>query len=204
MADTVDSSTTNEEPTPPSDTPPGGGPRSRIVRARTSVERVRRRSKEQQWREEFPYHWQADDLVTRRDTLRFLVAGSGALFITSGILSLVGSIRSGSDVNLVQIARVGELAVNESKTFTYPDAYGQGILINLPDKGLVAYSDVCTHLSCAVLFQPAENRLFCPCHEGIYNPATGDVVAGPPPRPLPIIQLAVRNGAIYAVREIER
>lgn len=203
MANTLDNAAAND-PTPPSDAGPAGAPRSRVVRARGSVERARRRSKEQGWREEFPYHWRADDLVTRRDTLRFLVAGSGALFVASGILSLVGSIRNSTDTRVMRIARVGELGVNEAKVFTYPDPYAQGILINLPNRGLVAYSDVCTHLSCAVLYQPSENRLYCPCHEGVYDPYTGDVRAGPPPRPLPTIQLAVQNGYVYAIKEIER
>lgn len=203
MAHMLDNPAAND-PTPPSDAAPGQAPRSRVVRARGSSERAQRRSKAQQWREEFPYHWRADDLVTRRDTLRFLVAGSGALFVASGILSLVGSIRSNQDVHLMQVARIDELAVNEAKTFTYPDSYAQGILINLPRVGLVAYSDVCTHLSCAVLYQPDQNRLYCPCHEGVYDPYSGDVLAGPPPRPLPIIQLAVQNGIVYAVKEVER
>ncbi|MGH2517671.1 MAG: hypothetical protein ACRDHP_18640, partial [Ktedonobacterales bacterium] len=46
------------------------GDRSRRVRARASRQRVLRQAKDQQWRDEFPYHWSADDLVTRRDTLR--------------------------------------------------------------------------------------------------------------------------------------
>lgn len=203
MANMLDHPAAND-PTPPSDRTPSGAARSRVVRARSSIERAQRRSKQQQWREEFPYHWRADDLVTRRDTLRFLVAGSGALFVASGILSLVGSIRSSEDVRVMPIAQVGELAENEAKTFTYPDSYAQGILINLPRIGLVAYSDVCTHLSCAVLYQPDQNRLYCPCHEGVYDPFTGDVVAGPPPRPLPTIQLSVQNGVVYAIKEIER
>ena len=53
------------------------------------------------------------------------------------------------------VARVGELAENAWKVFDFPDQYAQGILINLPGKGLVAYSDVCTHLSCAVTYQGA-------------------------------------------------
>lgn len=203
MANMLDDAAAND-PTPPTDTTPGGVPRGRVARARGSVERARRRSKQQQWRDEFPYHWRADDLVTRRDTLRFLVAGSGALFVASGILSLVGSIRSSEDVRVMPIARVDELAINEAKIFTYPDPYAQGILINLPRVGLVAYSDVCTHLSCAVLYQPTQNRLYCPCHEGVYDPFTGDVVAGPPPRPLPTIQISVQNGIVYAIKEIER
>jgi nitrite reductase/ring-hydroxylating ferredoxin subunit len=158
----------------------------------------------QEWREEFPYHWNADDLVTRRDTLRFLVGGSGALFLASATLAVTGAVRGTSVNHVVAIARVDELPVNGSKVFSYPDAFADGILVNLPDKGLVAYSDVCTHLSCAVLYQPAERRFFCPCHAGKFDAYTGQVLGGPPTRPLPIIELRVAGDTVYAVQEVER
>jgi Rieske Fe-S protein len=178
---------------------------SRARRASASAQRLRRFVSGQQWREEFPYRWRADDLVTRRDTLRFLVAGSGALFVATSALAAVGGLRSGtSSEHVVAVARVGELAENEWRVFNYPDQYGQGILVNLPGKGLVAYSDVCTHLSCAVLYQPDNQKFHCPCHEGFFDAFTGDVLAGPPTRPLPLIELRIKDGIVYAVREVER
>jgi nitrite reductase/ring-hydroxylating ferredoxin subunit len=158
----------------------------------------------EEWREEFPYPWSEDEVVTRRDTLLFLLAGSGALCLATGVLAIVGNLPSGEQVKAVSIARVGELAENAWKVFDFPDQYAQGILINLPGKGLVAYSDVCTHLSCAVTYQQASKQLFCPCHEGLFDAATGEVLAGPPTRPLPLIQLAVQDGIIYAVKEVPR
>ncbi len=167
-------------------------------------ERFLRDRPRQQWREEFPYHWGADDLVTRRDTLRFLLAGSGALFLTSAALALAGGLRSSVTQRVVPIAQAGEVPVNGSKVFIYPDQYAQGILVNLPGKGLVAYSDVCTHLSCAVLYEPENQRFHCPCHEGYFDAYSGNVLAGPPTRPLPTIQLEIRANTVYAVREEER
>lgn len=157
-----------------------------------------------EWRAEFPYPWNEDEVVTRRDTLRFLLAGSGALFLATGVLAIVGDLPSGAQVKAVQVARVGELAENAWKVFDFPDQYAQGMLINLPGNGLVAYSDVCTHLSCAVTYRRESKQLYCPCHEGFFDPATGDVLAGPPTRPLPLIELAVQDGIIYAVKVVPR
>lgn len=185
-----------------SDSAADEAPRERNVSSLS--ERFLRDRSRQQWREEFPYHMGADDLVTRRDTLRFLVAGSGALFLTSVAMALAGGLRSSVTQRVVAIAQIGEVSVNGSKAFTYPDQYAQGILVNLPGKGLVAYSDVCTHLSCAVLYQPENQQFHCPCHEGYFDAYTGNVLAGPPTRPLPIIQLEVRANTVYAVREEER
>ena len=157
-----------------------------------------------EWREEFPYHWSADDLVTRRDTLRFLVAGSGALLLASAALAVAGSVRTPVSGHAVPIARVGDIPVNTAKVFTYPDQYSQGILINLPGQGLVAYSDVCTHLSCAVLYESSDQKLHCPCHEGYFDAYSGAVLAGPPTRPLPTIQIELRGDTVYALQEQER
>ncbi|GAC1404948.1 MAG: hypothetical protein NVSMB49_23920 [Ktedonobacteraceae bacterium] len=160
-------------------------------------------STHEEWRKEFPYPWDEDEIVTRRDTLRFLLAGSGALFLATGALAIIGNLPAGANVQSVPIARVDELAENEWKVFSFPDQYAQGILIHLPKKGLVAYSDVCTHLSCAVVYQ-GDGKLHCPCHDGLFDASTGNVLAGPPTRPLPLIQLAIHEGTIYAVKEVLR
>ncbi len=68
------------------------------------------------------------------------------------------------------IAREGELAENAWKVFNYPDEYAQGISINLPGHGLVAYSDVCTHLSCAVLYQGDGNCIVPAMRDSLTRP----------------------------------
>jgi Rieske Fe-S protein len=169
----------------------------------SGVSRTTQAGPDEEWREEFPYPWSEDEIVTRRDTLRFLLAGSGALFLATGVLAILGNLPAGPDVKAVPVAKVGELAENQWRVFKFPDQYAQGILINLPKKGLVAYSDVCTHLSCAVIYEGG-GKLHCPCHDGFFDAATGNVLAGPPTRPLPLIQLAIQDGTIYAVKLVPR
>ncbi len=60
----------------------------------------------------------------------------------------------------------------------------------LGDKNVFALIGVCTHLGCIPLWKPqgadisGGNPTFhCPCHGGFYTP-WGDVIGGPPPRPL--------------------
>src|SRR5262245_27993245 len=43
----------------------------------------------------------------------------------------------------------------------------------------VALSSVCPHLGCKVHWQPVENRFFCPCHHGVFDPQ-GKATEGPP------------------------
>lgn len=171
------------------------------LRGPTPPRLPRLRRVRQQWQEEFPYHWNADDLVTRRDTLRFIVAGSGALFLASAAVALAGTLSAPTVRRLIPVATLGEIPVNGSKVFHYPDTFADGIVVNLPGRGMVAYSDVCTHLSCAVLYTPENQQFYCPCHEGHFDAYTGEVLGGPPTRPLPNIELTVNGDTIYAVKE---
>lgn len=47
----------------------------------------------------------------------------------------------------------------------------------------VALSSRCMHLGCPVRYVSAAERFICPCHGGVYD-FTGEVVGGPPVRPL--------------------
>jgi Rieske Fe-S protein len=99
----------------------------------------------------------------------------------------------------VTVARSSELAPGGVKLFRYPAQNDPCILVRTPEGKLVAYSQKCTHLSCAVYYSHQNNRLECPCHEGYFAINTGDVLQGPPPRPLPAIELEQRGDDIVAV-----
>jgi arsenite oxidase small subunit len=68
----------------------------------------------------------------------------------------------------------------------------------MPDGQIVAYSQVCTHLSCAVVYKPKEHDLFCPCHNGAFELQAGRPTAGPPTRPLPRIVIERRGDELFA------
>ena len=43
----------------------------------------------------------------------------------------------------------------------------------------LALSSVCPHLGCRVHWEPQNDRFFCPCHNGVFDPS-GAPVSGPP------------------------
>jgi len=154
------------------------------------------------WLTEFPYHWDADDLVSRRELLRFAVLTSGALFAGTALLAVLGLVRERRRGQPRPVARVDEIPQGAARYFAYPDADDRAMLIHLPDGQFVAYSQTCTHLSCAVYFQQEENRLYCPCHDGVFDVRTGEPVAGPPQRRLPRITLRRDGDMLVAVEEV--
>jgi menaquinol-cytochrome c reductase iron-sulfur subunit len=59
-----------------------------------------------------------------------------------------------------------------------------------------ALSNVCTHLGCRVRWIADKNSFYCPCHNGVFN-KDGQVVSGPPPRPLDRFESKVENGVLF-------
>ena len=77
--------------------------------------------------------------------------------------------------------------------FDYPERTRPCLLVRPGADELVAYSQKCTHLSCAVVPDVEKGEIHCPCHEGFFDLRTGQPIAGPPPRPLPRITLEMRG-----------
>jgi Rieske Fe-S protein len=160
-----------------------------------------RRAGPSHWRAEFPYRWDADELVGRRDLLRLAVLASGALFAGTAALALLGRVRTLQRGGTQTIAPVDSVPRGSAVYFSYPSSDDQAMLIRLPDGRFVAYGQKCTHLSCAVYYQPEHGRLYCPCHEGTFDPETGEPTGGPPQRRLSQIALRQQDGQVVAVGE---
>jgi Rieske Fe-S protein len=150
------------------------------------------------WQLEFPYRWDHDDAVTRRELLRFAVYTSGALFAGTAAIAVLSRLRGAPGGARVAIAREDEVREGEARYFTYPEGE-QAVLVRLHGGELVAYSQRCPHLSCAVVYQGDARRFYCPCHEGVFDTRSGVPVAGPPRRPLARIRLQRDGGVVYAV-----
>lgn len=161
-----------------------------------------RRKLTTRWQAAFPLHWDADELLSRREMLRWTVMASGALFAaTAGIVGLSYAEKSNTSTARKAIVRAADVPVGGVHYFQYPTAEDQAILLHLDDGSFAAYSGKCTHLSCAVYYEGERNELLCPCHEGVFDPQTGDAIAGPPQRGLPRIEIKQDGEMVYAVGE---
>ncbi|HET7929455.1 MAG TPA: Rieske (2Fe-2S) protein [Actinomycetota bacterium] len=139
-----------------------------------------------------------DALVTRRDYLRILVTVSGGLLAGTAAVGL-GIFRRRDEVSGAPVLVARRIAPGGSARFRFPTEGDPAIAMRLSGGALVAYSSVCTHLSCTVVWNRSDERIDCPCHDGRFGPLDGRVLAGPPPRPLPKIELVERSDGIYAV-----
>jgi len=100
------------------------------------------------------------------------------------------------------VARADDLAVGDSVTYHTPAGARvaiarQGSTNTVDD--FVALSSTCPHLGCQVHWEPQNDRFFCPCHNGAFDPG-GAPIAGPPKeagQSLPRYALTLEDGLLF-------
>ena len=153
------------------------------------------------YQKEFPYERGEEAQVARREFCNFLGLTSAALF--AGAAGFAGKAawdsRDAPAFTGTRIDGAEALTPNSAMNFHYPSERDSAILIRTADGAYHAYGQQCTHLSCPVYYARDRERLECPCHEGAFDAATGNVLYGPPPRPLDVVELNVRDGQVWAI-----
>jgi cytochrome b6-f complex iron-sulfur subunit len=90
------------------------------------------------------------------------------------------------------------------KSFKFTDLKGSRITVTNTGTEFIALSTKCTHLGCQVYWKKDEKVFYCPCHEGYFS-SRGEVLRGPPPKPLNSYKVEVIDKAIYIhVEEVWR
>ncbi|MCC8358350.1 QcrA and Rieske domain-containing protein [Salinimicrobium sediminilitoris] len=161
--------------------------------------------KEPSWKADFPIESKRATHVSRREFAKFLGLLSGAFALSNGFIVIKAMAFPSEKLEGEHfVANAAEVPVGEmvqfeisgEKTIPY-------ILIHLEENEWRAFEQKCTHLTCAVRYRKTENKIECPCHNGWFSADTGEVLQGPPPRPLPQLDVVVKEGKVY-VRERER
>ncbi len=100
------------------------------------------------------------------------------------------------------VAELDAIAVGESLQFETPTG-AEIVIARQAGEGtaedFVALSRVCPHLGCQVHWEPHNNRFFCPCHNGVFDPQ-GKATEGPPAyadQSLAAYPLKVENGLLF-------
>ena len=154
---------------------------------------------------EFPYERDEEAQVTRREFCNFLFLTSSTLLVGAGGFAAksVYDAKAEPAFTPVKIEGASELRPGSALNFRYPTEKDTGILIRTSNGEYRAYAQKCTHLTCPVYYSKDHNRLECPCHEGGFDVETGNVLYGPPPRPLDRIDVEVRpGGEVWATRMV--
>ena len=133
--------------------------------------------------------------MKRRSFLKALLAFLGATSVVSFAYPLsryLAPPASTEHAKTLVIAK-RDIPLGDAKEIVFNGV--PAVVLNRAGKGLIAVSRVCTHLGCLVQYDKENKRLLCPCHAGVYD-LEGNIVSGPPPKPLQKLPLRVEGETI--------
>jgi arsenite oxidase small subunit len=159
----------------------------------------RRPSSTPLWQDEFSVFTADERYVNRRQFTKFLTLTSFGMMAGNLWILARSLLRRAPSFPVQTVAAVDELPVGGVKLFAYPSSEDPCILVRTGADSFAAYSQKCTHLSCAVYYAKDQNRLECPCHQGFFSVTDGSVLQGPPQRPLPRVSLETKDGHLVAI-----
>ncbi len=137
------------------------------------------------------------------------LTGVGALVVSLPSLRfLVGNSLEPPVAQWVELGQVAELPTDRVNRVNYStkstDAWREvtkrgTVYVYSKDGGhsFMALDGTCTHLGCIVQWHEDEQRYICPCHAGYFT-REGQVISGPPPKPMRQLAVKIENGVVYA------
>jgi Rieske Fe-S protein len=149
--------------------------------------------------------------ISRRDFMKYTIVALGGLIgLGYGIPAIeyvvAPALAKSQAQQWIQLGAVSKIELGTPTLFKANISRQTGWIINqeelsvyvLTDNGrdFVAMSNVCTHLGCRVRWIADQGQYFCPCHNGVYD-KQGNVVSGPPPRPLDKYQTKVEHDQLF-------
>ncbi len=115
--------------------------------------------------------------------------------LIGGTFAFLWPRRKGPRVETVFIAgKVTDFKVSEVIPFRKERTF-----ILRTEGGFLAISSICTHLHCVVNWNEMLKKFECPCHGAKFN-QNGEVLEGPPPRPLDLYKLQIVAGNVVVDR----
>jgi Rieske Fe-S protein len=110
--------------------------------------------------------------------------------------------------NWLQLGSLSKIELGNPTLFKVKVERKSGWIVNIEELSLYAYtengrdfvvmSNVCTHLGCRVRWISDQNQFFCPCHNAVFD-KEGNVVSGPPPRPLNRYEVKVEDEQLFVL-----
>jgi len=138
-----------------------------------------------------------DQPISRRNFLGWIIRGGLFATLSAMILPALTYVwpvmRQGPAGGMQEVGNADDIPVGGAKKVIVA---GSAVLIIRNAQGFKAFSAICTHLGCLVAWNSHKQIIECPCHAGLFD-KEGQVVSGPPPRPLPPYEVRVADGKVF-------
>lgn len=149
--------------------------------------------------------------LSRRNFMQTAIWGIGGLigigFGVPAVAYVVGpSLKSEQTQTWIRLGQVSKVEIGQPTLFKFKIKVQTGwiedeqetsvYVLTSNGRDFVALSNICTHLGCRVRWIVEDDKFFCPCHNGVFN-KEGEVVSGPPPRPLDRFEVKVQDDQLF-------
>ncbi len=149
--------------------------------------------------------------VTRRDFMRIAISSIGGIIglawaVPAVVYVIQPALKTGQGEGWLLLGSTSKIEIGVPTLFKVKIQRQTGWVTNeeelsvyiLTNDGreFIAMSNICTHLGCRIRWIAEKDNFFCPCHNGVFD-KEGNVIGGPPPRPLDRFKTKVENDQIY-------
>lgn len=152
----------------------------------------------------------------RADVSRRHFLGLGIGVIAASVIASLGwsgtryaltpALAKKSSSTAVNLGSVDSFTVNEPQDASYDATVVDGWYVQSEKKAawvvkksadkFDVFDPHCTHLGCAYHWDKDSKSFKCPCHGGVFD-INGNVLAGPPPRPLIKLNYRIQDGQLF-------
>jgi len=150
--------------------------------------------------------------MTKLSRRGFLKASGGGVAAAGSAALLAPQAARAATTNLpeVPVAKASRLKPGVPVNFNYPDSGSPCVVLKAskrvpggvgPNGDIVAYSTLCTHMGCPLMFEASSMTFKCPCHFSQFDAEMeGQMIVGQATEDLPRILLRHdADGQIHAV-----
>lgn len=146
--------------------------------------------------------------LNRRDFIKGTAAAIGGLIgaligIPSIVYLLSPSLKAEVDTDSIDLGPLEKYPIGIPTRFDFTltkvngwerTATNYGLyVVRKSESEVRVFSDICTHLGCRVSWHPDQEHYISPCHDGHFD-MVGNVISGPPPRPLDEFTTRIEDG----------
>lgn len=152
-------------------------------------------------------------VLSRRNFMQAAIWGLGGLiglgFGVPAVAYIVGpSLKNQLTQTWMRLGPTSKVELGTPTLFSFTIQTQTGWIVNSQEVSVyvlstdgrtyIAMSNICTHLGCHIRWIAEQNHFFCPCHNGVFD-VQGNVVSGPPPRPLSRYDVKVEEGQLLVL-----
>jgi menaquinol-cytochrome c reductase iron-sulfur subunit len=151
------------------------------------------------------------NLVPRRNFMALAISAIGGVIGLSWAIPAVAyvvepALKSGQGEGWIQLGSTTKIEIGIPTLFKVNIQRQTGWVTNEEElaayvltqdgRDYIAMSNVCTHLGCRVRWIAEQSKFICPCHNAVFD-KEGNVLDGPPPRPLNRYEVKIENDQLF-------